>query len=180
MFDVRFRLSRLIAIALLLSGLAIGPAGAASRCKGLAQSQCERADHCTWVNSYTTKSGTKVSGYCRAKPKKGTVSGTQPGDRDTAGARASRSSTSGSGAARSASGATKGAATASQASRDSKAGERSGVEKSKSTREKKTASRSKEKTGMEKRKSSTERKKSGAEKKKSGQEMKKTGKGGPD
>ena len=45
-----------------------GSAQAESACKGLSKSQCGAG--CTWVDSYKTKTGSKVSGYCRAKPGK--------------------------------------------------------------------------------------------------------------
>ncbi len=54
--------------ALAAIALALSPAGhAASSCKGLDANRCAKDASCTWVNSYTTKSGSKVSGYCRSK-----------------------------------------------------------------------------------------------------------------
>ncbi len=45
-------------------------ASAATVCKGKSKSQCASSSDCSWVSSYKTKSGAKVSGYCRAKPGK--------------------------------------------------------------------------------------------------------------
>ena len=41
----------------------------AAECKGMQKSKCEKASQCTYVKGYTTKSGTKVSSYCRNKGK---------------------------------------------------------------------------------------------------------------
>ena len=50
-------------------GLAIGAtAHAESACKGLSKGKCGTG--CTWVDSYKTKTGNKVNGYCRTKPGK--------------------------------------------------------------------------------------------------------------
>lgn len=55
------------ALGLVLSLLfAANPVFAASSCKGLSKTKC--GGSCTWVDSYTTKTGTKVNGYCRTKP----------------------------------------------------------------------------------------------------------------
>ncbi|CCQ75577.1 exported protein of unknown function [Magnetospira sp. QH-2] len=60
-------------LALLGFLLAPQPAEAAnSACKGLSSSACGSKSACTWVDGYTTKKGTKVSAYCRAKGSKGT------------------------------------------------------------------------------------------------------------
>ncbi len=61
----------IVVLALSLSG---GSAVAASSCKGLEKSACGRNAACSWVNSYTTKKGVTVEGYCRAKPSKGAAS----------------------------------------------------------------------------------------------------------
>ncbi len=53
-----------VAIALALGGVV----HAESACKGLSKNKC--GGGCTWVDSYKTKTGNKVSGYCRAKPGK--------------------------------------------------------------------------------------------------------------
>lgn len=45
---------------------AMSPVMAESACKGLAKNKC--GSKCTWVDSYTTKTGNKVNGYCRTKP----------------------------------------------------------------------------------------------------------------
>ena len=43
----------------------------ASSCKGLTKTKCSSKSSCSWVDSYKTKTGTRVKGYCRAKPGKG-------------------------------------------------------------------------------------------------------------
>ena len=55
---------------LLLFFLAQGSASAAA-CKGLSKSRCGTASACSWVGSYTTKKGVKVSSFCRSKPGSG-------------------------------------------------------------------------------------------------------------
>ena len=68
----RFRL------ALLVSGLLLGMNGtalAASSCKGLSQSKCDKSPDCSWVSSYQTKSGVKVDAYCRGKSSKSSGAG---------------------------------------------------------------------------------------------------------
>ncbi len=75
MFREAFRISGK-AFAILALSLALGTSAfAASACKELPKSRCAAKAGCSWVNSYTTKTGTKVKGYCRAKPGKGTSSG---------------------------------------------------------------------------------------------------------
>lgn len=50
-------------------GLAMGAsAHAESACKGLSKGKCGTG--CTWVDSYKTKTGNTVNGYCRTKPGK--------------------------------------------------------------------------------------------------------------
>jgi hypothetical protein len=34
-------------------------------CKGMIETDCTANPSCTWVNSYVTRKGTEVSGYCR-------------------------------------------------------------------------------------------------------------------
>jgi len=54
--------------ALAATMLALSPAsGAAGNCRGLEASRCAKDAGCTWVDSYTTKKGSKVNGYCRGK-----------------------------------------------------------------------------------------------------------------
>ncbi|MBW9265456.1 MAG: chromosome partitioning protein ParB [Candidatus Thiodiazotropha sp. (ex. Lucinisca nassula)] len=48
-------------------------AHAAKQCKGLSKSSCNTSGNCTWVNSYKTKTGTKVGAYCRTKSGKKTM-----------------------------------------------------------------------------------------------------------
>ncbi|MCG8066693.1 MAG: chromosome partitioning protein ParB [Candidatus Thiodiazotropha taylori] len=42
-------------------------ASAAKACKGMSKSACSGNDNCSWVKSYTTKTGAKVNAYCRTK-----------------------------------------------------------------------------------------------------------------
>jgi len=67
---VYFTLTRRIlqTLALSLCLLSSGTTMAAE-CKGMKKSKCENASQCTYVKGYTTKSGTKVSAYCRNKGK---------------------------------------------------------------------------------------------------------------
>ena len=56
--------------AVALSLLLLSPGvSLAAECKGMKKSKCEKASQCTYVKGYTTKSGTKVSAYCRNKGK---------------------------------------------------------------------------------------------------------------
>ncbi|MEW8689544.1 MAG: chromosome partitioning protein ParB [Candidatus Thiodiazotropha endolucinida] len=48
-------------------------AHAAKQCKGLSKPSCNASGNCTWVNSYKTKTGTKVGAYCRTKSGKKTM-----------------------------------------------------------------------------------------------------------
>lgn len=41
---------------------------AASTCKGLQQDACSRDNSCSWIKSYSTKSGKTIKAYCRNKP----------------------------------------------------------------------------------------------------------------
>lgn len=52
------------------------PSAFAADCKGLSKSKCQSNSKCSWVDSYKTKAGKTVKGYCRAKPgeKKSTTS----------------------------------------------------------------------------------------------------------
>lgn len=43
------------------------PVNSEAICKGLVESKCASNTACTWVNSYVTKNGTEVNGYCRVK-----------------------------------------------------------------------------------------------------------------
>jgi hypothetical protein len=52
--------------------LSQGSASAAS-CKGLSKSRCGTSPVCSWVGSYTTKKGIKVSSFCRSKPGSGST-----------------------------------------------------------------------------------------------------------
>ncbi|MCB1890092.1 MAG: hypothetical protein KDH20_20975 [Rhodocyclaceae bacterium] len=62
---------------LLAAGLALAaPASAASACKGMEKGRCGGNASCTWVDSYTTKKGNKVDGYCRSKGGKKSTSAT--------------------------------------------------------------------------------------------------------
>ncbi len=40
---------------------------AASACKGLQQDACSSDNSCSWVKSYSTKSGKTINAYCRNK-----------------------------------------------------------------------------------------------------------------
>ncbi len=51
----------------LLALAAASLAQAASVCKDKPHTSCERDSRCTWVKGYTTKSGNRVSAYCRKK-----------------------------------------------------------------------------------------------------------------
>ncbi|MCG7901536.1 hypothetical protein A3194_13080 [Candidatus Thiodiazotropha endoloripes] len=42
-------------------------ASAAKACKGMSKSACSSNANCSWVKSYTTKTGAKVNAYCRTK-----------------------------------------------------------------------------------------------------------------
>ena len=67
-----------------LSALLASAGVHAAQCKGLSQSQCGSTSDCTWVNSYTTKSGTKVAAYCRAKPSNGSAKSTSSSAKSSA------------------------------------------------------------------------------------------------
>lgn len=67
--------TRPLLTALIATWAMLGAAEAtAAECKGMPQAQCEGAPDCSWVNSYTTKTGTTVKAYCRTKSKKGSAS----------------------------------------------------------------------------------------------------------
>ena len=55
----------------------------AAECKGMQKSKCEKANHCTYVKGYTTKSGTKVAPYCRNKSKQSTKSSAKTSSKTT-------------------------------------------------------------------------------------------------
>jgi hypothetical protein len=64
-------------IALSLSALLVSsPLSAASKCKGLSEKTCDKSDSCAWVGEFKRKDGAKVKAYCRAKPKKSSLSAT--------------------------------------------------------------------------------------------------------
>ncbi|SNZ19780.1 hypothetical protein [Cohaesibacter gelatinilyticus] len=67
----RFAKSGALALALtigLLGSVALGVGSAeAAECKGKSKSACGSDNSCTYVNSYKTKTGKKVDGYCRKK-----------------------------------------------------------------------------------------------------------------
>jgi len=44
---------------------------AAGACKGLQKDVCSSETSCSWIKSYTTKSGKTISAYCRNKSKPG-------------------------------------------------------------------------------------------------------------
>ena len=55
---------------ILTLSLALGamPLQAATACKGLGSSACQKNSNCSWVKDYVRKDGVKVSGYCKSKP----------------------------------------------------------------------------------------------------------------
>ncbi len=61
-----------ISTLLLSSALVTTPFSAtqAAECKGMAQKACESSSTCSWVNTYKTKAGKTVQGYCRNKSSK--------------------------------------------------------------------------------------------------------------
>lgn len=69
----------LLALTVLFSiGLAFASNGFAVTCKDLSKKQCESADTCSWIKSYTTKSGKTVAAYCRTKSGKKKASSSKP------------------------------------------------------------------------------------------------------
>ena len=42
-------------------------------CSGKSKSSCSSSTSCSWVSGYTTKVGTQVKAYCRARPGKRTA-----------------------------------------------------------------------------------------------------------
>ena len=42
----------------------------AKSCKGMSKSSCNNSASCSWINGYKTKSGSKISSYCRNKANK--------------------------------------------------------------------------------------------------------------
>ena len=56
-------------VATLAIAVGLPSAAQAAECKGMSQSKCEKADQCTYVKGYKTKSGNKVAAYCRNKGK---------------------------------------------------------------------------------------------------------------
>lgn len=45
-----------------------------SQCKSLPQGDCVASGSCAWVGGYTRSDGRKVAAYCRAAPKKKSLS----------------------------------------------------------------------------------------------------------
>lgn len=69
-----FKKSALSVIAALLVSFAVAT-GAQAECKGMSKSKCEKSTSCTYVKGYTnSKTGKKVSAYCRNKGKSGSSS----------------------------------------------------------------------------------------------------------
>jgi hypothetical protein len=56
-------------------------AAQAAECKGMSKSACEKAEQCSYVNSYKTKSGNEVAAYCRNKGKRSSDSKKQKDDK---------------------------------------------------------------------------------------------------
>ncbi len=71
MMKKMWMLSRTVVVAVVLGVVVTAPVQASSVCKGASRAKCAAKSGCTWVESYKTKNGTRVSGYCRAKPGKG-------------------------------------------------------------------------------------------------------------
>ncbi len=69
-----FRLVSAWAVALLVALFLSGGTASAAACKGLSKSACGKNPSCSWVNSYRTKKGVTVEGYCRNKPGKASKS----------------------------------------------------------------------------------------------------------
>lgn len=63
-----FKVLGTCALALSLS-LGAASAQAASACKGLGSSACQKDTNCSWVKDYVRKDGVKVTGHCKSKPK---------------------------------------------------------------------------------------------------------------
>ncbi|HFC52900.1 MAG TPA: chromosome partitioning protein ParB [Gammaproteobacteria bacterium] len=82
-----FRKISVIAAAFILALALSAPAVGASPCKGLTKGRCTAKASCSWVDSYKTKNGTRVKGYCRSKPGKGSSA--------TSGSKAKKVSTKG-------------------------------------------------------------------------------------
>lgn len=60
-------------LAVLLGGASLVASTAAfgaTQCKGLEKTPCAAKTTCHWIDSYTTKNGNKVDGYCRSSAKK--------------------------------------------------------------------------------------------------------------
>ena len=45
-------------------------AGKKKVCKEIKSQQCKKRQDCSWTKAYEKKDGTKVKGFCKAKPKK--------------------------------------------------------------------------------------------------------------
>lgn len=63
-----FKVLGTCALALSLS-LGVASVQAASACKGLGSSACQKDTNCSWVKDYVRKDGVKVAGHCKSKPK---------------------------------------------------------------------------------------------------------------
>lgn len=59
--------SGIVAIGLIGALIVIGPAAAASACKGLDNSTCNANAACGWVDGYERKDGRSVKSFCRTK-----------------------------------------------------------------------------------------------------------------
>jgi len=60
------------------------PTLAQAECKGMSKSACEKSSQCSYVKGYSTKSGSKISAYCRNKAKKGTAASGSAGSKTKA------------------------------------------------------------------------------------------------
>ena len=62
---------------ILTLSLALGafPLQAATACKGLGSSACQKNSNCSWVKGYVRKDGVKVASHCKSKPKGSSGSG---------------------------------------------------------------------------------------------------------
>lgn len=86
--QIRFRSLATLLTAVTL--LATGPALAAGECKGKDQKACDGATSCRWVDSYVTKKGNKVDGYCRSTGKSQTAKKTPAAKPETTAARSTK------------------------------------------------------------------------------------------
>jgi hypothetical protein len=64
-----YKLNGVFSIALMTALSAFQtPVNSETVCNGLVEAKCTANASCIWVNSYTTKKGTQVNGYCRVSP----------------------------------------------------------------------------------------------------------------